>query len=291
MKSGSTLAAQSAGLHNRRPGHREWRWPIGDDDMSLCVWSKLAPTHICIEFDAATSAKANRESPTECAPNIDLHAKGCWCAPLAMTPGRDYPIPTQPAVVFSRTCMESFLYYSTIMMLFDPSLDVTASNIPPYLAFAANDGQAVPQPVLDESYHSSIMIANVMRIARLSRHLRLPPIPGYRNNAPRLRFQHRIRSQSWQWRWSLRKLQRRVWCTSWNCTCVWSQPHYNFDHHRLFRYLRKNLVKTSLVWPVIAYYDITAVHHGRLQIANISCKFTSKSLLRASYLTAPSPWS
>lgn len=57
------------------------------------------------------------------------------------------------------------------MMLLNPSLDVTADNIPRYLACAPSDGQAVPRPVLDESYHFFFMVANVTRLARLSRDL------------------------------------------------------------------------------------------------------------------------
>lgn len=56
-------------------------------------------------------------------------------------------------------------------MLLNPSLDVTADNIPRYLACAPSDGQAVPRPVLDESYHFFFMVANVTRLARLSRDL------------------------------------------------------------------------------------------------------------------------
>lgn len=104
-------------------------------------------------------------------PNIGLHARAAGVLLWRRRPEETTQSPSQPAVVFERTCVESFLYHSTLMMLFNPSLDVTAGNIPPYFAFAANDGQAVPQPILDESYHFFIMIANVTRIARLSRDL------------------------------------------------------------------------------------------------------------------------
>ena len=104
-------------------------------------------------------------------PNIGLHAKAAGVLLSRRRLEETIQPSSQPAVVFQRTCVESFLYHSTLMMLLNPSLDVTAGNIPRYLACAANDGQAVPQPVLDESYHFFIMIANVTRLARLSRDL------------------------------------------------------------------------------------------------------------------------
>lgn len=57
------------------------------------------------------------------------------------------------------------------MMLLDPSLDVTADNMPQHLACAPGDGQAVPRPILDDSYHFFFMVASVTRLARLSRDL------------------------------------------------------------------------------------------------------------------------
>ncbi|KAJ9483523.1 hypothetical protein VN97_g9879 [Penicillium thymicola] len=57
------------------------------------------------------------------------------------------------------------------MMLLNPSLDVMGDNIPRHLACAPSDGQAVPRPVLDESYPFFFMVASVTRLARLSRDL------------------------------------------------------------------------------------------------------------------------
>ncbi|CAG8899764.1 unnamed protein product [Penicillium egyptiacum] len=104
-------------------------------------------------------------------PNISLHAKAAGELLCRRRPEETVQSPSQPAVVFQRTCVESFLYHSTLTMLFTPSLDAIAGNIPLYLAFAANDEQTVPQPILDEPYYFFIMIANVTRIARLARDL------------------------------------------------------------------------------------------------------------------------
>ncbi|KZN87939.1 hypothetical protein EN45_065020 [Penicillium chrysogenum] len=104
-------------------------------------------------------------------PNIGLHAKAAGELLWRRRPEETIESPSQPAVIFQRTCVESFLYHSTLAMLFTPSLDATAGNIPLYLAFAVNDGQNVAQPILDEPYQFFIMIANVTRIARLAREL------------------------------------------------------------------------------------------------------------------------
>ncbi|KAJ5951312.1 uncharacterized protein N7479_009725 [Penicillium vulpinum] len=104
-------------------------------------------------------------------PNIGLHAKAAGVLLSRRRPEASTQSPSQPVVVFQRTCVESFLYHSTLVMLFNPSLDVTTGDIRHYLAFATNDWQTAPQPLLDESYDFFIMIANVTRLARLSRDL------------------------------------------------------------------------------------------------------------------------
>lgn len=81
---------------------------------------------------------------------------------------------TRPTVAFERICIESFLYHTTLLMLFDPSLDgVLASNLPHYLEYAISDSQrdATTRPILDGPYHFFLLIADVTRLARISRPL------------------------------------------------------------------------------------------------------------------------
>lgn len=77
--------------------------------------------------------------------------------------------------IFERTCAESFLYHSTLMMLLDPSVNMVADNIPhcltKELTTATENKQEVPHYVLEESYPFFVMIAEVTRLARLSRPL------------------------------------------------------------------------------------------------------------------------
>ncbi|CAG8089353.1 unnamed protein product [Penicillium salamii] len=108
---------------------------------------------------------------TDSPPNIGLHAKAAGVLLSQRHPEKATQSPYQPGVIFQRTCVESFLYHSTLMMLLNISLDVTPDHIPQYLACAPSDEQAAPGPVLDESYQFFFMIANVTRLARLSRDL------------------------------------------------------------------------------------------------------------------------
>ncbi|BCS23598.1 uncharacterized protein APUU_40042A [Aspergillus puulaauensis] len=108
---------------------------------------------------------------TDGPPNIGLHAKAAGVLLSQRCPEETTQSPCEPAVVFQRICLESFLYHSTLMMLLDPSLDVSADDIPQQLACAPGDGQAVPRPILDESYHFFFMVARVTRLARLARDL------------------------------------------------------------------------------------------------------------------------
>lgn len=81
---------------------------------------------------------------------------------------------TRPTVAFERICIESFLYHTTLLMLFDPSLDgVLAGNLPHYLEYAISDSQrdATTRPILDGPYHFFLLIAEVTRLARILRPL------------------------------------------------------------------------------------------------------------------------
>lgn len=80
----------------------------------------------------------------------------------------------QPAAVFERICIESFLYHSTLLMLFDPSLDeILAGNLPEYIDYAISDSQrdARTRPILDRPFHFFLLIADVTRLARIWRPL------------------------------------------------------------------------------------------------------------------------
>ncbi|OOQ84504.1 hypothetical protein PEBR_29788 [Penicillium brasilianum] len=106
-------------------------------------------------------------------PSIGLHAKAAGVLLSRRHPGEASQSLSQPDKVFERTCAESFLYHSTLTMLLDPSLDLVISNIPRCLvnmpAHTSREEQDVPHFVLEESYHFFIMIAEVTRLARLSR--------------------------------------------------------------------------------------------------------------------------
>lgn len=88
----------------------------------------------------------------------------------------------QPTIVFERICAESFLYHSTLLMLFEPSLDVLCRVNPPvnftrYFASLESGEVKQPrisastQPVLDASYEFFLTIADVTRLARIARPL------------------------------------------------------------------------------------------------------------------------
>lgn len=108
-------------------------------------------------------------------PSIGLHAKAAGVLLSRRHPGESSQPLSQQDMVFERTCAESFLYHSTLTMLLDPSLDLVISNIPRCLlnmpTHTSREEQDVPHFVLEESYHFFIMIAEVTRIARLSRPL------------------------------------------------------------------------------------------------------------------------
>lgn len=79
---------------------------------------------------------------------------------------------SHPVLAFERSCIEWFLYHSTLVILFDQSLDVIADDLPNWLAYESADSNDVAlQPILDGAYHFFVLIADVTRMARLSRSL------------------------------------------------------------------------------------------------------------------------
>ncbi|GLI77290.1 hypothetical protein PoHVEF18_005578 [Penicillium ochrochloron] len=105
-------------------------------------------------------------------PSIGLHAKAAGVLLSRRHQGKATKSSFEPDAVFERTCAESFLYHSTLMMLLDPSLDLAAGNIPRCLTKAQDDTlQDFPPFILEESYQFFVMIAEVTRLARLSRPL------------------------------------------------------------------------------------------------------------------------
>jgi hypothetical protein len=105
-------------------------------------------------------------------PSIGLHAKAAGVLLSRRHQGQATQSLFQPDAVFERTCAESFLYHSTLMMLLDPSLDLVVGNIPHCLTKASTDTlQDLPSFILEESYQFFIMLAEVTRLARLTRPL------------------------------------------------------------------------------------------------------------------------
>lgn len=87
------------------------------------------------------------------------------------TPSREV---TRAIVMFERICIESFLYHSTLMMLYDPSLDgISIANLPSHINRVNLDDPEDPatHPVLNQSYRFFVMIAEVTQLARISRPL------------------------------------------------------------------------------------------------------------------------
>ncbi|OGM50925.1 hypothetical protein ABOM_000715 [Aspergillus bombycis] len=73
--------------------------------------------------------------------------------------------------LFERVCLESFLYHSTLMMLFEPSLDIL-QRVNPTMDLARYFSDLPPptsQPILDASYPFVLLIADITRLARSTR--------------------------------------------------------------------------------------------------------------------------
>ncbi|KAL2793905.1 hypothetical protein BJX66DRAFT_217027 [Aspergillus keveii] len=96
-------------------------------------------------------------------------------AGLLLTQRRPSEFRTKAAATFDRICVESFLYHASLMMLFDSSLDAltesrTELGLPLY--FDGTTSPTSPRPVentiLQASYKFFLLIADVMKLARLS---------------------------------------------------------------------------------------------------------------------------
>lgn len=139
--------------------------------ISLCLFEVSPRPFVPSVPDLRQSSrlKYGKNLRSDGPPSIGLHAKAAGVILSRRQLGQ------AADVVFERTCAESFLYHSTLMMLLDPSLDMVVDYIPhcltKELATTMGDEQVLPHYVLEESYQFFIMIAEVTRLARLSRPL------------------------------------------------------------------------------------------------------------------------
>lgn len=84
---------------------------------------------------------------------------------------------TTSTAIFDRICIESFIYHASLMMLFEPDLDILSSirqrlDIPLYFSHAKKRDIALPvQPILQTSYKLFLLIADATKLARTSRSL------------------------------------------------------------------------------------------------------------------------
>lgn len=111
--------------------------------------------------------------------NLNLHATATG-ALLTQRESAEMQISTRSATTFERLCAESFLYHSSLLMLFNPSLDAL-SNVDDTLNwaryFSNSQSEAgtwsnkTTHPVLDAPYNLFLLIAGVTRLARVSRPL------------------------------------------------------------------------------------------------------------------------
>ncbi|KAE8382659.1 hypothetical protein BDV26DRAFT_288223 [Aspergillus bertholletiae] len=109
-------------------------------------------------------------------PNVGLHATA---AGVILSRRRSSGI--KQIDVFERVCVESFLYHSTLMMLFEPSLDAL-QRVSPTMDLARYFSDLPPatsRPILDASYSFFLLIADVTRLARSTRPLSDTQIQTY----------------------------------------------------------------------------------------------------------------
>lgn len=94
----------------------------------------------------------------------------------------------QSTDIFGRLCAESFLYHSTLMMLFDHSLDVQHHNghlidldqcSPNFADDITPSAYSPTQPALDVSYKFFLLIADVTRLARIAHPLHASEIHAW----------------------------------------------------------------------------------------------------------------
>ncbi|EAS28826.3 uncharacterized protein CIMG_07572 [Coccidioides immitis RS] len=112
---------------------------------------------------------------------------------------------SQSALVFERTCVESFIYHSSLLMLFDRSLDPLADpqvleNIQRYFVDPDHPDDAGPgwtntQPILDASYKFFLLTADITRLSRHNRPL----------DEVELSLYYRLQSDFHRWEQTIRK--------------------------------------------------------------------------------------
>ncbi|KAJ5688835.1 fungal Zn binuclear cluster domain-containing protein [Penicillium macrosclerotiorum] len=90
-----------------------------------------------------------------------------------------WPRCPQAPAVFDRICVESFVYHASLMMIFEPSLDVLsdsheASKLhlyfsdPTHGSLAETQSAVATQPILHVPYKFFILIADITKLARIS---------------------------------------------------------------------------------------------------------------------------
>ncbi|EGU84579.1 hypothetical protein FOXB_04896 [Fusarium oxysporum f. sp. conglutinans Fo5176] len=119
----------------------------------------------------------NLRSDTQLNLNLHLTATG---ALLTQRDSAETQVNPRSVTVFERLCAESFLYHSSLMMLFNPSLDALANtgytlNWTRYFSNSQPEAEVwsnkKTQPVLDAPYNLFLLIAGVTRLARVTRPL------------------------------------------------------------------------------------------------------------------------
>ncbi|PCD28580.1 hypothetical protein AU210_011139 [Fusarium oxysporum f. sp. radicis-cucumerinum] len=119
----------------------------------------------------------NLRSDTQLNLNLHLTATG---ALLTQRDSAETQVNPRSVTVFERLCAESFLYHSSLMMLFNLSLDALANtgytlNWIRYFSNSQPEAEVWPnkktQPVLDAPYNLFLLIACVTRLARVTRPL------------------------------------------------------------------------------------------------------------------------
>ncbi|KAJ9417925.1 hypothetical protein QL093DRAFT_2591373 [Fusarium oxysporum] len=127
--------------------------------------------------DDALLATTNLRSDTQF--NLNLHLTGTG-ALLTQRDSAETQVNPRSVTVFERLCAESFLYHSSLMMLFNPSLDALANtgytlNWTRYFSNSQPEAEVwsnkKTQSVLDAPYNLFLLIAGVTRLARVTRPL------------------------------------------------------------------------------------------------------------------------
>ncbi|KAL2815108.1 hypothetical protein BJX63DRAFT_169493 [Aspergillus granulosus] len=120
---------------------------------------------------------------SDAAPTVAPHVTA---AGLLLTQRRPCQFRTKAAATFDRICVESFLYHASLMMIFDPSLDALTENrnelgLPLYFDQLTNPTASQGETVLQASYKFFLLIADVTKLARLSRPLDSTEIMKWRS--------------------------------------------------------------------------------------------------------------